>query len=92
MILRSQTQPRLFPRSKPERIFAFVHEHSNARFNRWPAVSAHLVRNLRPPIEIIATSGQLRLRDYELPEGRRFLPKPYALVEVTGTLREPVGE
>ena len=37
---------------------------------------AHLVRNRWPPIKIIATSGQLRLRDYELPEGGRFLPKP----------------
>ena len=52
---------------------------------------AHLVRNRWPPIKIIATSGQLRLRDYELPEGGRFLPKPYSAVEITGTLRELLG-
>lgn len=52
---------------------------------------AHLVRNRWPPIKIIATSGQLRLRDYELPEGGRFLPKPYSVGEVTGTLRELLG-
>ncbi|WP_426526858.1 response regulator [Bradyrhizobium sp. McL0615] len=52
---------------------------------------AHLVRNRWPPIKIIATSGQLRLRDYELPEGGRFLPKPYSVGQVTGTLRELIG-
>ncbi|MGY3482216.1 CheY-like chemotaxis protein [Bradyrhizobium sp. USDA 4011] len=49
---------------------------------------AHLVRNRWPPIKIIATSGLLRLRDYELPEGSRFLPKPYSVEAITGTLRE----
>ncbi|WP_234683765.1 response regulator [Bradyrhizobium monzae] len=49
---------------------------------------AHLVRSRWPPIKIIATSGELRLRDYELPEGGRFLPKPYSVREITGTLRE----
>jgi two-component system, response regulator PdtaR len=53
---------------------------------------AHLVRNRWPPIKIIATSGQFRLRDYELPAGGRFLPKPYTVVEITGTLRELMGE
>lgn len=52
---------------------------------------AHLVRNRWPPIKIIATSGQLKLRDYELPEGGRFLPKPYSIEEITGTLRELMG-
>src|SRR5689334_18317259 len=53
---------------------------------------AHLVRNRWPPIKIIATSGQLRLRDYDLPVGGRFLPKPYDLVQVTGMLRELTSE
>lgn len=53
---------------------------------------AHLVRNRWPPIKIIATSGQFRLRDYELPAGGRFFPKPYTVVEITGTLRELMGE
>jgi CheY-like chemotaxis protein len=52
---------------------------------------AHLVRNRWPPIRIIATSGQLRLRDDELPQGGRFLPKPYTRAEITGTLHEIVG-
>ncbi|WP_426435592.1 response regulator [Bradyrhizobium genosp. P] len=52
---------------------------------------AHLVRNRWPPIKIIATSGRLRLCDYELPEGGRFLPKPYTVAEITGTLRELTG-
>ncbi len=52
---------------------------------------AHVVRDRWPPIKIIATSGQLRLRDYELPEGGRFLPKPYSVGEITGTLRALLG-
>jgi CheY-like chemotaxis protein len=52
---------------------------------------AHLVRNRWPPIRIIATSGQLRLRDDELPQGGLFLPKPYTLAEITGTLHEILG-
>jgi CheY-like chemotaxis protein len=51
----------------------------------------HLVRSRWPPIKIIATSGQIRLRDYELPEGGRFLPKPYSVGQITGTLRELLG-
>jgi len=49
---------------------------------------AHLVRSRWPPIKIITTSGQLKLRNFELPEGGRFLPKPYSVGEITGTLRE----
>ena len=52
---------------------------------------AHLVRNRWPPIKIIATSGQLKLRDDDLPEGGRFLAKPYSVGEITGTLRELLG-
>jgi two-component system, response regulator PdtaR len=47
---------------------------------------AHLVRNRWPPIKIIATSGRLRLRDCELPEEGRFLPKPYSVNEITREL------
>jgi CheY-like chemotaxis protein len=47
---------------------------------------AHLVKNRWPPIKIITTSGHFRVRDDELPEGCRFLSKPYTLAEVTGML------
>jgi CheY-like chemotaxis protein len=53
---------------------------------------ARLVRSRWPPIKIIATFGQLRLRDYDLPVGGRFLPKPYDLAQVTGILRELTSE
>jgi len=49
---------------------------------------AHLVRTRWPSIRIMATSGQLRLRDDDLPEGARFLHKPYAVTDLTDTLRE----
>ena len=49
---------------------------------------AHLVRDCWPPIEIITTSGHVRLSGYELPNGGRFLPKPYTAHEVTMHLKE----
>ena len=52
---------------------------------------AHAVRGRWPPIKIIATSGRVNLRTDDLPEGGRFLPKPYRPEEIVGTLRELVG-
>src|ERR1700680_4003688 len=46
------------------------------------------VRGRWPPIKIVATSGHLDVRETDLPEGGRFLPKPYSVVQVTGLLRE----
>ncbi len=47
---------------------------------------ARAVRGRWPPIKIIATSGNVGQVD--LPEGGRFLPKPYSPAQVTGVLRE----
>ena len=52
---------------------------------------AHAVRGRWPPIKIIATSGRVNLRTDDLPEGGRFLPKPYGPEEIIGTLRELVA-
>ena len=49
---------------------------------------ARAVRGRWPPIKIVATSGRVNIRETDLPEGGRFLPKPYSAVEVTGVLRE----
>ena len=49
---------------------------------------AHLISTRWPPIRIIATSGRLRLREDDLPEGGRYLTKPYAVADLTGMLRE----
>ncbi|MEO6840985.1 MAG: response regulator [Bradyrhizobium sp.] len=38
---------------------------------------AAAVRDHWPPIKIVATSGRVKLRPGDLPEGGRFLPKPY---------------
>ncbi len=52
---------------------------------------AHVIRARWPPVKIIATSGRFRLRDDDLPKGGRYLPKPYAGRDLTGTLRELLG-
>jgi CheY-like chemotaxis protein len=49
---------------------------------------ARAVRGRWPPIKIVATSGHLAVTDTDLPEGGRFLPKPYSAIEVTCVLRE----
>ena len=49
---------------------------------------ARAVRGRWPPIKIIATSGRIYVPETDLPEGGRFLPKPYSARQVTGVLRE----
>jgi len=49
---------------------------------------ARAVRGRWPPVKIVATSGHFHLGETDLPEGGRFLPKPYSSVQVTGVLRE----
>ena len=52
---------------------------------------ARAVRGRWPPIKIVATSGQIEVKPADLPQGGRFLPKPYSPTEVTGMLREMTG-
>ncbi|WP_371360830.1 response regulator [Afipia sp. GAS231] len=49
---------------------------------------AHLIKTRWPSIGIMATSGQLRLREDDLPVGARFLHKPYAVANLTDALKE----
>lgn len=52
---------------------------------------ARAVRGRWPPIKIVATSGHVGVKQTDLPEGGRFLPKPYNSMQVTGVLRELVA-
>jgi two-component system, response regulator PdtaR len=47
---------------------------------------ARAVRGRWPPIKIIATSGHVQFPESDLPDGGRFLPKPYSYAEITDTL------
>ena len=49
---------------------------------------AAAVKGRWPPIKIVATSGVVNVRPDDLPEGGRFLPKPYDPTQLTATLRE----
>ncbi len=49
------------------------------------------VRGRWPPIKIVATSGRVEIAETDLPEGGRFLPKPYGPTDVAGVLREVTG-
>jgi CheY-like chemotaxis protein len=52
---------------------------------------AAAVKGRWPPIKIVATSGLANVRPADLPEGGRFLPKPYNPNQLTSTLRELSG-
>ena len=52
---------------------------------------ARAVRGRWPPIKIVATSGRVNVAESDLPEGGRFLPKPYSPDQIAGLLREIVG-
>ena len=49
---------------------------------------AAAIRGRWPPIKIIATSGLVDVRQDDLPEGGRFLPKPYSSEQIVRKLRE----
>jgi CheY-like chemotaxis protein len=49
---------------------------------------AAAVKGRWPPIKIVATSGVVHERPAVLPEGGRFLPKPYSPTQLAATLRE----
>jgi CheY-like chemotaxis protein len=46
------------------------------------------VRGRWPPIKIVATSGHVGVAQTDLPEGGRFVPKPYSPGQVMDVLRE----
>jgi CheY-like chemotaxis protein len=52
---------------------------------------AAAVRDRWPPIKIVATSGHVKLGPGNLPEGGRFLPKPYSPAAITKILRELIA-
>ena len=52
---------------------------------------AQAVRGRWPPIKIIATSGHVHVKEGDLPEGGRFLPKPYLPHQITGALRDLIA-
>jgi CheY-like chemotaxis protein len=49
---------------------------------------ARAVRGRWPPIKIVATSGLVDVGEKDLPEGGRFLAKPYSPDELAGVLHD----
>ncbi|HEY8338006.1 MAG TPA: response regulator [Tardiphaga sp.] len=49
---------------------------------------AHAVANRWPPIKIVATSGHFHVRDGDLPDGGRFIAKPYRSNQIISALCE----
>jgi two-component system, response regulator PdtaR len=49
---------------------------------------AHVVSSRWPPVKVVATSGQARISAQDLPQGGRFLRKPYTATQIADTMRE----
>jgi CheY-like chemotaxis protein len=49
---------------------------------------AHAVRHRWPPIKIVTSSGHVNLTEDDLPDGARFVPKPYSDADIVSTFRE----
>jgi len=49
---------------------------------------AHAIRDRWPPVKIIATSGYFLEMTSNLPEGGRFIAKPYNIERITALIRE----
>jgi len=49
---------------------------------------AHFVKDRWPPIKIIATSGHAKFTANDLPEGGRFMPKPYNATEIADAIHQ----
>ena len=49
---------------------------------------AHAVRHRWPPVKIVASSGDLKVKQDDLPEGARLFPKPYSMSQIAVTFRE----
>jgi DNA-binding response OmpR family regulator len=64
-----------------------LYRHSHAGFDG-RAEARPFVRDRCPPVKIVATSGRAKVTDSDLPEGGRFLPKPYSAAEIMATLHE----
>jgi CheY-like chemotaxis protein len=48
---------------------------------------ARFIRGRWPPIKLVVTSGQVTIRDGDLPEGGVFIGKPYTAADIAATLR-----
>ena len=51
---------------------------------------AHAIRHRWPPIELVLTSGQTKVRDEDLPVRGLFLGKPYERAELVLTMQSLV--
>jgi CheY-like chemotaxis protein len=49
---------------------------------------ARFIRGRWPPIKLVVTSGQVTIRDGDLPERGVFIGKPYTSAEISATLRD----
>jgi CheY-like chemotaxis protein len=52
---------------------------------------AHYVHHRWPPVRLIVISGKVRPATDELPEGARFISKPYEELHLLGVIKEMTG-
>lgn len=50
------------------------------------------VRERWPPVKLLVTSGHMNVRNARLPEGGRFMPKPYRPERVIASMRDMLAQ
>lgn len=74
--------------ARPDVSAVFTDVHMQGRLNG--VALARLVRERRPDVQILVTSGAMGVERADLPEGGHFIPKPYNASQVAELIRSLV--
>ena len=74
--------------ARPDLSAVFTDVHMPGRLNG--VALARLVHDRRPDVQILVTSGVLRVERDDLPKGGHFIPKPYDAAQVAQLIRSLV--
>jgi CheY-like chemotaxis protein len=75
---------------RPDVRAVFTDVHMPGRLNG--VELARLVHQRRPDVQVLVTSGVMRLSSDDLPEGGHFVPKPYDASQVAALIRNLVED
>jgi CheY-like chemotaxis protein len=75
---------------RPDVSAVFTDVHMPGRLNG--VELARLVLQRRPDVQVLLTSGVMRVSPDDLPEGGHFVPKPYDASQVAALIRNLVEE
>ncbi len=75
--------------ARPDVNAVFTDVHMPGRLNG--VELARLVHERRPDVQVLVTSGVMKISRDDLPEGGHFVPKPYDAFQIARLIRDLVG-